>query len=172
MENIISIGFTKKPHGLKGEIKLHIEEKYVEDVMNAELLILDIKGKKTPFFVEDVRFGNAIIAKFEEVNSPEGAAAIASKEIFLRESDLIPEEEREIEIEKIPFEQCVGYTLFDFGEKIGIIEDVIEFPQQLMATINIDNREVLVPLNEHFVKKCDDVQREIYLELPEGILDL
>ncbi|NJN33618.1 MAG: hypothetical protein HC817_04545 [Saprospiraceae bacterium] len=72
----------------------------------------------------------------------------------------------------MPFEQCVGYTLFDYGKKIGIIEDVIEFPQQLMATVNIDNREVLVPLNEHFVKNCDDVQREIYLELPEGILDL
>ncbi|NJN33619.1 MAG: hypothetical protein HC817_04550 [Saprospiraceae bacterium] len=100
MENIISIGFTKKPHGLKGEIKLHIEEKYVEDIMSAEMLILDIKGKKTPFFIEDMRVGNAIIAKFEEVNTPESAAAIASKEVFLRQTDLIPDEEREIEIEK------------------------------------------------------------------------
>jgi ribosomal 30S subunit maturation factor RimM len=41
-----------------------------------------------------------------------------------------------------------------------------------MALIKYENRDVLVPLNAHFILKLDDAKKEIYLDLPEGILDL
>ena len=172
MDKIVSIGYTKKPHGLKGEIKLHLEEKYVEDILNTEIVLIDIKGKKTPFFVEDMRIGNNIIAKFEEVDTPEAAMSIAAKEIFLREQDVIPDAEREIELEVEPYAHCVGYTLFNDHKMIGVVETLIEYPQQQMALIKYDNRDVLVPLNAHFILTLDDEKKEIYLDLPEGILDL
>ena len=87
MDKTISIGFTKKPHGLKGEIKLHIEEKYLEDMLNTDIVLLDIKGKKTPFFVEDVRVGNNIIAKFEDINTPEGATSAVHDVMQLENGD-------------------------------------------------------------------------------------
>lgn len=172
MDKVVSIGYTKKPHGLKGEIKLHLEEKYVEDILNTEIVLIDIKGKKTPFFVEDMRIGNNIIAKFEEVDTPEAAMSIAAKEIFLREQDVIPDGEREIELEVEPYAHCVGYTLFNDNKNIGVVESLIEYPQQQMALIKYENRDVLVPLNAHFILTLDDVKKEIYLDLPEGILDL
>jgi 16S rRNA processing protein RimM len=172
MDKVVSVGYTKKPHGLKGEIKLHLEEKYVEDVLNTEIMMIEIKGKKTPFFVEDVRIGNNIIAKFEEVDTPEAAMAIAAKELFLREQDILPDALREVIIEAEPYTQCQGYTLFNDGENIGEVLELIEYPQQQMALIKYKNRDVLVPLNEHFVVKLDDAKKEVYLDLPEGILDL
>ena len=39
MEKLISIGYTKKPHGLKGEIKLHIEDRYLEDLLEAGFVV-------------------------------------------------------------------------------------------------------------------------------------
>ena len=172
MDNSISIGHTRKPHGLKGEIKLAIEERYVEDLLLADIILLDIRGKKTPFFVEDVRIGNNIIAKFEDIDSPELALGISSKEIFLRATDLLTDEEREVIIEKTPFEHCIGYTIFDGENKIGVIENIEEYPQQEMAIVQYDNREVLVPLIEHFIERMDDKAKAIYMNLPEGILDL
>ena len=172
MDNPIAIGYTKKPHALKGEIKLQVEEKYLEDLLNAEILLIDIKGKKTPFFIEDVRVGNNIIAKFEDINTPEAAMNIASKEIFLREEDILKDDEREIDIYEMPYAHTKGYTLFNENKNIGVVEDLVEYPQQLMAMITYQTREVLVPLNEHFVQKIDDKKKEIYLDLPEGILDL
>lgn len=172
MNKTISIGFTKKPHGLKGEIKLHVEERYLEDLLNADIILLDIKGKQTPFFVEDIRVGNNIIAKFEDVDTPEGAMAIASKEIFLRESDLIPDDEREIEVDIPPFEHCVGYMIKNEGVEVGIINEIQEFPQQEMAIVTYNKRDIMIPLNQHFVKKLDDTNKVIEMELPEGLLDL
>lgn len=172
MNKTVSIGFTKKPHGLKGEIKLHVEERYLEDLLNADIILLDIKGKQTPFFVEDIRVGNNIIAKFEDVDTPEGAVAIASKEIFLRESDLIPDDEREIEIDIPPFEHCVGYMIKNEGVDVGVINEIQEFPQQEMAIVTYNKRDIMIPLNQHFVKKLDDTNKIIEMELPEGLLDL
>jgi 16S rRNA processing protein RimM len=172
MEKLVSIGYTKKPHALKGEIKLQVEERYIEDLLNTEILILDIKGKKTPFFIEDVRVGNNIIAKFEAVDSPEAAMSIAAKEIFLREEDILADDEREIEIFTEPYAHCLGFTIFNLKENIGIVQELIEYPQQQMALIKYQNRDVLVPLNEHFIVKLDNAKKEIFMDLPEGILDL
>ena len=172
MDKTFLIGATKKPHGLKGELKLYVEEKYVEDLMNAEILMIDIKGRPTPFFIEDIRFGNNIIAKFEDVNTPEAAMSIANKEISLRESDLIPDDEREIEIETMPYEHCIGYTIVNEGETVGVIDNIVEYPQQEMAILNYKNKVVLVPLNQHFIKKVDDKNKLIEMVLPEGLLDL
>ena len=172
MEKVVSIGYTKKPHALKGEIKLQVEERYIEDLLNAELLMIDIKGKKTPFFIEDVRIGNNIIAKFEDVNTPEAALSIAVKEIFLREEDILPDDEREIEIFTEPYAHCLDFKIFNQGKEIGVVLELIEYPQQQMALIKYQNRDVLVPLNEHFIKKLDNKKKEIIMDLPDGILDL
>lgn len=172
MSKTVSIGFTKKPHGLKGEIKLHVEERYLEDLLNADIVILDLKGKQTPFFVEDVRVGNNIIAKFEDINTPEAAMGIASKELFLRESDLIPDDEREIEVDIPPFEHCVGYMIKNEGKEVGTINEIAEFPQQEMAIVIYNKKEILIPLNHQFIKKVDDAKKVIEMELPEGLLDL
>ena len=134
--------------------------------------MIDIKGRPTPFFIEDIRFGNNIIAKFEDVNTPEAAMSIANKEISLRESDLIPDDEREIEIETMPYEHCIGYTIVNEGETVGVIDNIVEYPQQEMAILNYKNKEVLVPLNQHFIKKVDDKNKVIEMVLPEGLLDL
>jgi 16S rRNA processing protein RimM len=172
MNQLISIGYTKKPHGLKGEIKLYVYDRYLEDLLEADLVLLDLKGKHTPFFIEDIRVGNHIIAKFEDINTPEAALAIGSKEMFLREEDLLSDADRQFDVEQLPFTHCVGYSIYEGEKLLGIIEEIIEYPQQEMAMIHYQNREVLVPLNEHFVKKMDDKNKKIIVELPDGILDL
>jgi 16S rRNA processing protein RimM len=170
--DLIQIGYTKKPHGLKGEVKLEVEERYVEDIMDVDVLVIEIRGKQMPYFVEDIRVGNNIIAKFEDVNTPEKALEIGGKSLFLRTSDLIPDEDREIEIDSLEFEKCIGYTIIDNQVSLGIIEEVIEFPQQEMAFIKYNEKEVMIPLNEHFIRKVDHKKKQILMELPYGLLDL
>ena len=172
--NLIPIGFTKKPHGLKGEIKLQVTERYLEDLMNVDVVILQIKGKPTPFFVDDIRVGNTTIGKFEDIDNPESALSISNKELFLREEDIIPDEFREFEVteEGLEYEKCIGYTIFDGKNEIGEIIDILEYPQQEMAVVSFENREILIPLNVAFVVKRDDAAKKIMMELPDGLLNL
>ncbi len=172
MDNVVKIGFTRKPHGLKGEIKLQIEDKYLEDLLETDVVLLTIKGKPTPYFIEDIRVGNAIIAKFEDVDTVEAATEIGSKELSLREKDILADDEREFEVEGLEYENCVGYKIMDGDNLVGEIEEVVEFPQQEMAILTREGKDILIPLNVAFVIKRDDASKTIFMDLPKGLLEL
>lgn len=174
MSNFVSIGYTKKPHGIKGEIKLQIEEYYLEDLLQAKVVFIRLKGQEVPFFIEEIRVGNNIIGKFEETNTPEAALTISNKEIFLREQDLIPDEDREPEeAGQLSYMRCVGYTIYDktIGP-IGKITEIVEFPQQEMAFIEYLEKEVMIPLNPAFIIRLNKPKKIIEMDLPDGLLEL
>lgn len=171
MENLVNIGYTKKPHGLKGELKVQIDDLYLDDFLDAETVFLELKGKKLPFFIENVREGNEVLVKFEDVDSKEAADALSGKEIFLRESDIVPLDEKGIEEDN--YIQYIGYQIQDSElGLIGEIEDIIEYPQQMMAAVTYQDRAVLIPLNEAFIKEVQKGTKILLMELPEGLLDL
>ena len=171
-EKNIKVGFTRKPHGIKGEIKLQIEDRYLEDVLNTEILLVELKGKHLPFFIMDIRGENTIIAKLEDIDTPEKAGELTNKSIFLRPQDIIPEDEREIEVYISPFEQTEGFSVYDIDTLIGVVGEIVEYPQQLMASITYESRTILIPLNETFLVKIDRKEKKIVMDLPEGLLDL
>jgi 16S rRNA processing protein RimM len=173
MDNLVKIGFTRKPHGLKGEIKLQIDDKYLEDLLETDVVLLTIKGKPTPYFIEDIRVGNAIIAKFEDIDTVEAATEIGSKELALREKDILDDAERTFEAEEgLEYEDCVGYKIMDGETLVGEIEEVVEFPQQEMAILTREGKDILIPLNVAFVIRRDDDLKTIFMDLPKGLLDL
>lgn len=171
MDNLISIGYTKKPHGLKGELKVQIEEVFVDDFLEADTIFLEMKGKKVPFFIENAREGNEILVKLEEVDSRETADTLSGKEIFLREEDIdLTEDEEETEED---FSEYIGFEIQDIAlGPIGIIEEIIEYPQHSVAVISYQNREVLIPMNRVFIRDIQPDKKILIMELPQGLLEL
>lgn len=169
---MLLIGYTKKPHGLKGEIKLDVDDKYLDALLESEVLVLKIKGKDTPFFVEDIRIGNAIIAKFEDVNTPEEALSIASKEIYIKE-ELISEEVIAAINDPEDPENWTGYTVIDltYGP-LGVIDSVQEYPQQFMGMVEYQKKQVLIPLHPNLIVQLDNENKILKVDLPEGLLEL
>lgn len=173
MENFVSVGYTKKTHGIKGQLKVKINEQFIEDFLQAEVLFIEIHGKRVPFFVEHKDIGNSLLLKLEDVESKEAAVAITSKEIFLREADIIPEEERQFEVEGLEFEKFRGYTIFDeIIGKVGKIEEIVEYPQQEMAIVNYRGKEKLIPMNDELIVEENAKKKMLMMSLPEGLLSL
>ena len=171
----MSVGFTKKTYGVKGELKMKIEDKYLEDFLKSEVVFLKVGGKTVPFFLDGVRVGNALLAKFEDVDSPEDALPITSKEVFLREKDLIKEEEREfvVETEDLEFQKYEGFEIESKAHGlIGKIEEILEYPQQEMALVKYNKKEILIPMNEQLIEEVLEAERKLIMNLPEGLLEL
>ncbi|HRI60515.1 MAG TPA: ribosome maturation factor RimM, partial [Saprospiraceae bacterium] len=168
----VNIGYTKKLHGLQGELKLSIEDRYLEDFLKNERIFLDVKGAKVPYFVANVRGKGEMILKLEDVDSRDAAYALQSREMFLREQDLIPDHKRELEIEPeetLEYEYLTGFRLVDktIGV-VGSIEEVLDMPQQEMAFLKYKGREVLIPLNGQFITSIDEKGKTVFMDLPEG----
>jgi 16S rRNA processing protein RimM len=170
----IEIGYTQKTHGVQGELKLFVEDRYYEDLIKNERIFVEQKGAKVPFFIEDLRGGGALIVKFEGVDKREAAMLLQSKKIYLRPQDLIPEAERELEVEEEenPFAHLKGYHIHDkHSGDIGPINEIIEMPQQALAVLLHKGNEVMIPLHPKLITSTDKKQKILHMDLPEGLLE-
>jgi 16S rRNA processing protein RimM len=170
----VNIGHTRKAHGLTGEIKVSIDEQYLEDFLKNERVFIGVKNLKIPYFIANIRGKGEMIVHLEEVNDRDAAQALQSKEIFLREEDLLADDEREFEFpeESLEYGYLAGFSISDktLG-LIGVIDEVLEMPQQEMALLRYKNREVLIPLNDSFILDIDKNNKQVAMDLPEGLLD-
>lgn len=167
----VKVGFLGKAHGVKGELKLKVDDAFIDDFDNADVVFVNLRGHYAPFFVESIRAPNNPIIKFEDTDSKESAMLIQHKPIFLRESDIeVFEEAEEIEL---MYQHCIGFMLMD--EKLGDLGDIknIEsYPQQEMAVINYNQKETLVPLNEYIITQIDEENKTVQVALPDGLLNI
>lgn len=167
----IQIGFTKKTHGIAGELKVFIEEPYEDIFLEKERVFLEIRGNKQPFFVESIRGAGDLIVKFEDIKVREDALLLQSKPVFLPATE-IPEDLDTTELEP-EYAGVTGYLLIDqHAGEIGRITEVLEMPQQEMAVVQYQGREVLIPLNDQFILSVDHAGQKVLVDLPEGLLEL
>lgn len=174
MKDHIQVGYTRKPFGVNGQLKLKIEPNFLEDVLKAEVLFIEISGQQVPHFVEDFQEAGELVVNLEDVESREQAAKLGSRPVFLRPTDIIPPEEKEIPLETIePHLKYLNYYIeeVELG-KIGQIVRIEVFPQQEMAFVDYDGREVMIPLHPSFVVQEDPKRRVLVLALPEGMLEI
>jgi len=172
MEDYITIGKTQKPFGLEGEIRFYIEDQYLEDFDAADVVFLKIMGKPLPYFIESVRAQKSPLVKFEDVNTPEEAKLITSCEIMMQASALRSDKEEEEE-EEMEYAGLVGFEVIEQSRgAIGKVKEIEEYPEQIMALVEFEGKEVLIPLNEHFIQRVEEEQKKLFLDLPEGLLDI
>lgn len=167
--NYIQIGTLGKTHGLKGELKFKIEEEYIDDFNEVDVLFLQIKGHFAPYFIESIR--SSSIIKFEDTNTKEAAKLIQNQPLFLKE-DNITVAAADI-LEELLYQHLKGFKMIDdlLGD-LGTIQAVEAYPQQEMAIINIDKNEFLIPLNEFIISKIDLDNQIVLVNLPEGLLEI
>jgi 16S rRNA processing protein RimM len=166
MEKLVQIGQIKKPFGVKGDLRIRLEEAFEESFAQATVLFVKEKGNPVPYFIESVTDNKGWLLKLEDIDSPEQAKALSNQEIFLRAADV---QHTEIKLDAT----LEGFLLEDIEiGKIGTILEIVEYPQQLMAIVDYDNKEVLIPLTEELLVEIRPEEQVLIMELPEGLLNL
>lgn len=163
--DLTEIGWTGRAHGLKGEIKLRVLEYYEDDLMELESVL--IGDPAVPFFIESLRGGGAIIAKFEGLDSREQVAILSNKPLFALSSS-VPEREPE---PKTPFDALVGWHIeAETYPRFGPIREIMDLPQHYIAVIEHEGREVLLPLHENLITDVREDDQTLVMDLPTGLL--
>jgi 16S rRNA processing protein RimM len=156
-------------HGVKGELVLKHElgkKSLLKDVK--AIFIEDKKDSFFPWFIEStkIKTDTETLLKLESIDTREKAARLSSKEIWLKEDDF-----KRLAAKSAPA-SLLGYIIINHKEKLSEILEVIEQPHQLLCRIELHKKEVLIPLNEGFLKKIDHKKKEVIVELPEGLLEI
>ncbi|MDL2255087.1 ribosome maturation factor RimM [Parabacteroides sp. OttesenSCG-928-G06] len=170
-EDLLKIGRFTKPHGVKGEIALQTTTGLLEDA-EEPYLVCEIEGIFVPFFLEEYRYksNTILLVKLEDIDSEEQARRFAGLEVYLPYEMI--EEEKDL-VGEVSWDNFIGYMLIDETKgAIGPVIDVDESTLNVLFHIDRDGEEFLFPAVEELITAIDYEEKELRVNLPEGLLDL
>lgn len=164
------LGKIVKKYSFKGELlaKLDTDEPAIYE--NLDAIFIDLNSTLVPFFVEKSQLhkSNLLRLKFDDINNEEDAEALLKSDLYLP-LDLLPK----LEGDKFYFHEIINFQLVDenFGY-VGIIRGVNDSTAQALFEVDRDGIEILIPINDDFIKKIDRVNKNITVNTPEGLIEL
>lgn len=175
LDQYIQVGKLYKPHGLKGELNIGFDFPFFMPEREEEALKVLFVGKKQsplPYFIEYIKeTGKGLLVKFEDVNDRNAAVLLSNKMVFLPEDQLA--EHFDLDDDEGAYGFLTGFQLYNQEEQlIATIEDVLLFPQQELAQISYEGREVLIPLADELIIEINEAKQKLVIQLQEGLLDL
>jgi len=168
-EEAFYIGYITKTKGLKGEVQLFFEYDDPE-LLDLDVVFIEISGKMVPYFTSSFKLqvNNTANIYFDDVDHIDKAQALLKKKVYLPLTKMPDRSDDEFQ-----YTDLKGFVVSDehYGE-LGEILEINEYPQQFVATISYQNKEILFPLNEDMIVDIDEDLKTMLVELPEGLIDL
>lgn len=169
MIEYFKIGKLVAAFGVNGQLILQHELGKKTALKDLQAIFIEEK-KKTflPWFITGakIKSENEIYLSLEGINTREAALKLVQKEVWLTDADF-----KKFAAKSAPA-SLLGYTIIDDGNELGPILEVIEQPHQLICRIEMQSKEVLIPLNDAFLEKIDHRKKQVLVTLPEGLLDI
>ncbi len=169
MNEYFKIGKLVSAFALTGEIILEHSLGKKTSLRGVEAIFLE-EGKESflPYFVEGakIKSENEIYLKLDGVNSREAARKLVGKEVWIPEAAF-----KKFAAKTAPI-SLLGFHIINEGQDIGEILEVIEQPHQILCKIMILEKEALIPLHDDTLLKLDNKNRKVFVNLPDGLLDL
>jgi 16S rRNA processing protein RimM len=169
MDEYINIGKVVATFGVGGEvILLHSLGKKLGFKAGDVLFIEQVQGSYLPYFIASskAKTMEESYVLLEGINSKESANRLISKQAWLLDADFRKHAGKDSPI------SLLGYKLFNEEEFIGKIEEVIEQPHQVLLKITYNGNEALIPLHEETLDKIDRMKGEVFVTLPDGLLEI
>lgn len=169
MTEYFKIGKFVSAFGLKGELilKHHLGRRTTLKGVQA-LFVEEGKERFLPWFVQHTRSKSAdeLYVQLTDVTTREAAVKLAQKEVWVTEADFKSRSAKRAPISLLGFEVVEG------SKTLGSILEVIEQPHQVLCRIQIEGKDVLIPLHEGTLLRVDNKARRVSVQLPEGLLEI
>ncbi|HVI47005.1 MAG TPA: ribosome maturation factor RimM [Chitinophaga sp.] len=170
MANYFSIGKLASSHGLQGEllVKHSLGKRSALKGVTA-IFLEERKNSFIPYFLQQVTVKDAehVYIRLEGIESKEAAQRLLPAQVYLTEEDF-----KEQTASSAPL-ALLGYTVEDEHHGVlGVVEEVIEMPMQVLVKVQIKGKEALLPINEQSLVKMDKKKQVVHLNLPEGLVEL
>ena len=158
---------TGRPHGIRGDLSLHVDDVYIDDLLLARAVL--IGERPIPYFVEHFREGGKLTVKLERFDTREQVTLLANKPLLLPATDVSTDAAET----GTPWDEVVGYRIQAEGyPELGPIVGIVDLPEHYLAEITHHEKTVYIPLHDDLLRETRDADGLLIMELPAGLLDL
>lgn len=164
------LGYIVRTHGTAGNVVLFLDVDYPEEYEEMDSVYVEIKGELVPYFISrfNLQKQNNAIVTFEDVDTIEKAQALVGSSLYLSLDEL-----QELGDEEFYYHEIKGFTVVDQSKGIlGIVREVYALNGQDLIAMDYQGVEVLIPTAEDIVLKADKENRQLFVNLPDGLLDV
>ncbi len=162
------LGTISRKFSFKGEVVLQINADLNTFPNHIKSVFVDLQQKRIPYFIEFTKTHkkNSIRLKFEDVNSEIEAENLVKHDVFILKSEIDIDDE-------FSLKDLIGFKAYgDHNNFIGEITNLNTSTLQAFFEVQSNEKQILIPVNEDWILEIDEDQKEIFFELPEGLLDL
>jgi 16S rRNA processing protein RimM len=166
-EEAYKIGYVLKPHGLKGEVTISLEDS--PDLDEVKSVFLEQGDSLVPYFIEAISIrGTKAFLKFDDVDTPEEAQTISKCSIYLPKTSRAKSGRNEFHDDEV-----IGFeVIMNPDVVLGNIQEVIAAGPNKLLVLEHKGKEVMIPINGPFIKSVNKSRKRITVELPDGFLDI
>ena len=164
------LGKIVRKYSFKGELLIKLDTDQPEIYKNLDAVFIFVGNSLIPFFIErsQLHKSDLLRVKFEEISTEEDAIALLKSDVYLP-LELLPK----LEGNKFYFHEVIGFIIKDvnFGN-VGIIKSINDTTSQALFEIDRNGVEILIPINDEFIKEVNRETKTIIVETPEGLIEL
>jgi 16S rRNA processing protein RimM len=148
---IVELGVITRPHGVRGEVRVHPWNPDSPLLGQLEsLILLEGEGSRRVRVESARKVPKAFILALEGVRGREGAEALRDVRVAVLRDELPSLEEDEVYLVDL-----VGLAVVQDGKRIGEVVEVLEYPSIECLRVECEDGFREVPLNRPWVEDVD-----------------
>ncbi len=169
-KDALQIGFIVKTRGVNGELVLEAKESSVLENIK-ESVHLEIDGLLVPFFITQIKNTSSTRVRitFDWIDSETKALKLVSCPVFIPTNSIKKQSDSDI-FSPVLLE---SFKVIDktHGE-IGFVSQYIEQANNPLLIILKGRTEIIVPFQPDLIQEIDTENKTLYIDTPEGLIDL
>lgn len=170
-EDYIKTGQILRTYGISGALAISVELNYNPfEHARIDFMFVAIDGSFVPFHILNSEPGPSgrWIIYLEDIPDPGKASFLCKRSYYIHKS-YFPS----IWPTRFPVQRIEGFTIVDIHRgKLGEVQRLGGTPDNPLVIFDFQNMEVLLPINEHFIKNIDFNNKSIKTDIPDDLLFL
>jgi 16S rRNA processing protein RimM len=161
----IEVGVIGRPHGVRGELKVHLHCEGSAILYDKESLVVELCGRRRTVEIAGARSAaNHVILTLCGIESREQADALKGAKILVPRHQLPEPEDDEFYVHDL-----LGMEVFEGAVHLGVVTSSRPQGDVEIATVRGEIEEFEVPLVDAFLVEMDFAGRRIELRDTEGL---
>ncbi|MCF8301716.1 MAG: ribosome maturation factor RimM [Bacteroidales bacterium] len=169
-DQLFYLGKIVKTYGTGTDLLVYLDVDEPSQYDGLDMVFIKVNEDYIPFFIEELnlRNNNTAVVSLEDIDDHEEADMYVNCELYLPVEALPP-----LTGNQFYYHEIKGFRVEDVKHgDVGIIDDVMEMPQQDLFRVLYNDKEILIPVHDDIIQEVDRENKRIKVETPEGLIDI
>ena len=163
----LTVGFLRRPHGLRGEINMDLHTDFPERLKSGRKLF--VGEQYQPMTLASVRpHQSGLLVKFKGIETPENAGLFRNQWVYIQAKDASPLPEGQLYRHEL-----IGFKVVDENDNaLGELTEILETGANDVYVVKDESgKEILLPAIPSVILELDAAHRLMRVHLLDGLIN-